>query len=75
MNITVNTDSELIKDLITKFNVSNVKDEKLKLLTDLEYYVHSVIHVFFKLYFYISKFIYMLSLITVYYYVIWVVLK
>ena len=47
MNVTVNTDSELIKNIINKLNISNDKTEKLNLLSDLEYFVHRVCTIFF----------------------------
>jgi len=47
MNVTVNTDSELIKNIINKLNISNDRTEKLNLLSDLEYFVHRVYKHFF----------------------------
>ena len=47
MNVTVNTDSELIKNIIHKLNISNDKTEKLNLLSDLEYFVHRVCAFFY----------------------------
>jgi hypothetical protein len=38
----MNTDSELIQSLINQFNKSNDKDIKLRVLIDLEYFVHKV---------------------------------
>ncbi len=38
----MNTDSELIQSLINQFNASNDNELKLRILTDLEYFVHKV---------------------------------
>lgn len=42
MNLSMHTDSELIQTAINQFNATNDRDEKIRILTDLEYYVHKV---------------------------------
>ena len=38
----MNTDSELIKDLLNQYNSTAETNEKIRILNDLEYYVHRV---------------------------------
>lgn len=43
LNMTMQTDFEIIKDVIAKLNSTDIaKEDKITLLKDLEYYVHQV---------------------------------
>lgn len=42
LNLKVQTDQEILKDLIEKLNRTNENEERKLILTDLEYYLHQV---------------------------------
>ncbi len=42
VELNLQTDAEIIKQLISNFNSSTSKTQKLEILNDLEYYVHKV---------------------------------
>ena len=42
MNMFIKTETELIKELVNKYEKTINKEEKMSILNDLEFYVHQV---------------------------------